>query len=183
MHQSRGITEEEIISQCKKGSLKYQELLYKQFYGYAMGVSLRYSLNRDDALEVVNDGFIKVFNAIHNFNSDKPFKAWLRTILVNTAIDRRRKDLKFQLNVELENATAMSGANVIENLNAQDILKLMKQLPPIQLTIFNLYEIDGYSHDEIGQILSIPVSSSRVYLSRAKEKLRSVLRSEEQKHG
>jgi RNA polymerase sigma factor (sigma-70 family) len=183
MHPPPRIAEDELVKQCKSGSLKYQELLYKQFYGYAMGISLRYSLNRDDALEVVNDAFIKVFNAINNFNSDKPFKAWLRTILVNTAIDRRRKDLKFQLNVELENATSMSGANVIENLNAQDILKLMKQLPPIQLTIFNLYEIDGYSHDEIGQILSIPVSSSRVYLSRAKEKLRSVLRSEEQKHG
>jgi RNA polymerase sigma factor (sigma-70 family) len=183
MHPPQRIAEDELITQCKSGSLKYQELLYKQFYGYAMGIGLRYSLNRDDALEVVNDAFIKVFNAINNFNSDKPFKAWLRTILVNTAIDRRRKDLKFQLNVELENATLVSGANVIENLNAQDILKLMKQLPPIQLTIFNLYEIDGYSHDEIGQILSIPVSSSRVYLSRAKEKLRSVLRSEEQKHG
>jgi len=183
MHPPQRIAEDELIKQCKSGSLKYQELLYKQFYGYAMGIGLRYSLNRDDALEVVNDAFIKVFNSINNFNSDKPFKAWLRTILVNTAIDRRRKDLKFQLNVELENVTLISGANAIGNLNAQDILKLMKQLPPIQLTIFNLYEIDGYSHDEIGQILSIPVSSSRVYLSRAKEKLRSVLRSEEQKHG
>ncbi len=183
MHPPPRIAEDELVKQCKSGSLKYQELLYKQFYGYAMGVSLRYSLNRDDALEVVNDAFIKVFNAISNFNSDKPFKAWLRTILVNTAIDRRRKDLKFQLNVELENVTLASGATAIENLNAQDILKLMKELPPIQLTIFNLYEIDGYSHDEIGQILSIPVSSSRVYLSRAKEKLRNVLRSEEQKHG
>jgi RNA polymerase sigma-70 factor (ECF subfamily) len=183
MHIPRGIAEEEIISQCKTGSLKYQELLYKHFYGYAMGISLRYSLNRDDALEVVNDAFIKVFNAIKNFNSDRPFKAWLRTILVNTAIDRRRKDLKFQLNVELENATPVSNASAIENLNAQDILSLMKKLPPIQLTVFNMYEIDGYSHDEIGELLAIPASSSRVYLSRAKEKLRNMLRSEEQKHG
>lgn len=183
MHQGRSIAEEEIISQCKTGSLRYQELLYKHFYGYAMGISLRYSLNRDDALEVVNDAFIKVFNAINNYNSDKPFKAWLRTILVNTAIDRRRKDLKFQLHVELEHATPLSNANAIESLNAQDILKLMKELPPIQLAIFNLYEIDGYSHDEIAGLLTIPASSSRVYLSRAKEKLRNVLRSEEQKHG
>ena len=99
MHQSRGIAEDEIISKCKTGSLKHQEMLYKLFYGYAMGISLRYSLNRDDALEVVNDGFIKIFNTIGNYNSDKPFKAWLRTIVVYTAIDRRRKDLKFQLNI------------------------------------------------------------------------------------
>lgn len=184
MHQPRGIADEEIISNCKTGSLKYQELLYKQFYGYAMGISLRYSINRDDALEVVNDAFIKVFNNIKNYDSGKPFKAWLRTIVVNTAIDRRRKDLKFQLHVEIDNALPIgSSTTAIENLNVQDILKLMQQLPPTQLAIFNLYEIDGYSHDEIAKLLAMPESSSRVYLSRAKEKLRNLLRSQEQNHG
>jgi RNA polymerase sigma-70 factor (ECF subfamily) len=184
MHPPPRITEEEIISQCKTGSLKYQEMLYKLFYGYAMGISLRYSLNRDDALEAVNDAFIKVFNAIHNYNTDRPFKAWLRTIVVNTAIDRRRKDLKFQLNVELDNAAPISShMGAVDNLNVQDILKLMKELPAIQLTIFNLYEIDGYNHDEIANMLTIPVSSSRVYLSRAKERLRKMLRTETQNHG
>lgn len=184
MHQTRGVAEDEIISQCKKGSLKYQELLYKQFYGYAMGISFRYSLNRDDALEVVNDGFIKVFNAINSYNADKPFKAWLRTIMVNTAIDRKRKDLKFMLNTDLDNAILLSSeATAIEKLNIQDILKLLEVLPPIQSTIFNLFEIDGYSHDEISQLLSIPSSSSRVYLSRAKERLRNILRAETQRNG
>ena len=184
MHQPRGIAEEEIIGKCKTGSLKYQELLYKQFYGYAMGISLRYSISRDDALEVVNDAFIKVFNSIKNYSSDRPFKAWLRTIIVNTAIDRRRKELKFQLHVEIENAMPIgNGISAIENLNVQDILKLMQQLPPVQLTIFNLYEVDGYSHDEISKILTIPESSSRVYLSRAKEKLRNLLRAETHNHG
>jgi RNA polymerase sigma-70 factor (ECF subfamily) len=183
MHQPRSIAEEEIISQCKTGSLKYQEALYMRFYSYAMGISLRYSLNRDDALEVVNDAFIKVFNAIGNFNSDKPFKAWLRTIIVNTAIDRRRKDLKFQLNVDIDHAMPVMGTNSTASLDAQDILNLMRSIPPLQAAIFNLYEIDGYSHDEISVMLSIPVSSSRVYLSRAKEKLRSLIRSEEIKHG
>ncbi|AYL96986.1 RNA polymerase sigma factor [Mucilaginibacter celer] len=179
MHPPPRITEEEIVRQCKKGSLKYQELLYKQFYGYAMGISLRYSLNRDDALEAVNDAFIKVFNAIGSYNTDKPFKAWLRTIMVNTAIDRRRKDLKFQLNVELDNAAPIrSSMGPVDNLNAQDILKLMVELPAIQRTIFNMYEIDGYDHEEIATMLSIPVSSSRVYLSRAKERLRNILRKE-----
>lgn len=184
MHQTHRIAEDELIRQCKKGSLKYQELLYKQFYGYAMGISLRYSLNRDDALEAVNDAFIKVFNAINNFSSDRPFKAWLRTIVVNTSIDRRRKDLKFQLHTDIESATYVSsGTLATDSLQAQDILKLMKQLPAIQLTIFNLYEIDGYSHEEISKMLTIPPSSSRVYLSRAKEKLRTLLTSETHNHG
>jgi len=184
MRENTGMAEEEIISRCKTGSLKHQELLYKRFYGYAMGISLRYSLTRDDALEVVNDAFIKIFNNINNYNSDKPFKAWLRTILVNTAIDRRRKELKFQLNVELDKALPLGNNPVaMENLNAQDILKLMQQLPAIQLTIFNLYEIDGYNHDEIADLINIPASSSRVYLSRAKERLRNILRAETQNDG
>ncbi|HTD99931.1 MAG TPA: RNA polymerase sigma factor [Mucilaginibacter sp.] len=184
MHPPYRIAEDELIRQCKSGSLKYQELLYKQFYGYAMGIGLRYSLNRDDAMEVVNDAFIKAFHSMGSYNIEKPFKAWLRTIIVNTAIDRRRKDLKLQLNIELDNAGPLVGnVTTIDNLNAQDILNLMKQLPAIQLTIFNLYEIDGYNHDEIAGILSIPASSSRVYLSRAKEKLRKIIKSETQNHG
>jgi RNA polymerase sigma-70 factor (ECF subfamily) len=174
-----GIAEDEIIDQCKNGSLKYQEMLYKHFYRYAMGISMRYSLNTDDALEVVNDAFIKVFNNIKGYNKEKPFKAWLRTIVANTSIDRRRKELKHQLHVDIEHATQVqNSAKAVENLNVQDILKLMKELPPIQLTIFNMYEMDGYNHDEIAQILNMPSSSSRVYLSRAKEKLRSLIISE-----
>lgn len=184
MHLLHRVTEEEIVSKCKSGSVKHQELLYKQFYGYAMGVSMRYSLNEDDALEVVNDAFIKVFNNISAYNTDKPFRAWLRTIVVNTAIDRRRKEIKHQTNTDIEDAYGVgSNATVIDSLNAQDILKLMKQLPQIQLTIFNMYEIDGYNHDEIGKILNLPASSSRVYLSRAKDKLRHLLTNETQNHG
>ncbi|MEO7216181.1 RNA polymerase sigma factor [Mucilaginibacter sp.] len=184
MHLTQRITEDEIVSKCKTGSLKYQELLYKQFYGYAMGISVRYSLNQDDALEVVNDAFIKVFNNIDTYNTDKPFRAWLRTIVVNTAIDRRRKELKHQATTDLDNAVGVgNNASAIDSLNAQDILKLMKRLPQLQLTIFNMYEIDGYNHDEIGKILNLPASSSRVYLSRAKDKLRQLLTTETQSHG
>ncbi len=184
MHLKQGPAEEDLINYCKTGSLKHQEMLYKRFYGYAMGISLRYCATRDDALEVTNDAFIKAFNAIKSFNNDKPFKAWLRTIIVNTAIDRRRKDLKLLQNTDLENAAAISyDVTVFEQLNTYDLLKLMQQLPPVQLTIFNLYEIDGYSHDEIAKMLALSASSSRVYLARAKEKLRSIINKEQQSHG
>ncbi len=183
MQNTRGIAEEELIRQCKKGSLKYQELLYKQYYGYAMGISLRYSFNRDDALEAVNDAFIKVFNAIHSYDTSKVFKAWLRAIVVNTSIDRRRKDMKHQLNLEInDNIQIYSASNPSGRLDAADILKMMEILPPIQRTIFNMYEIDGYTHDEIAETLEIPPSSSRVYLSRANEKLRNTINAEAHKH-
>jgi RNA polymerase sigma factor (sigma-70 family) len=177
-----GNSEEELIQNCKKGDIIFQEKLYKQFYGYAMGIGLRYIFNREDALEVVNDSFIKVFNNIRSFKQDQAFKPWLRRIIVNTAIDRRRKDLKYLQNVDLDQAeNTDTQAHIVERLTAQDILKLLDQLPEIQRIVFNLYEIDGYSHEEIGRSLNIPASSSRTYLSRAKEKLKKALMLQDQK--
>jgi RNA polymerase sigma factor (sigma-70 family) len=175
--------DDELIRHCQTGAIKYQELLYKQYYGYAMGIGLRYCSSRDDAMEVVNDSFIKIFNTIKTYNADRSFKAWIRRIIINTAIDRRRKDLKYQLHTDMEYANHIGhNSTAIQQLNAKDILKLMDELPALQRAIFNMYEIDGYNHDEIGDMLSIPPSSSRVYLSRAKEKLRKALTTEAQSH-
>ncbi len=173
MYKKTGISEQELVLKCKSGELKFQEKLYKHFYGYAMGVGLRYLSDREDVLEVVNDSFIKVFKAIEFFNDTQPFKAWLRRIVINTAIDHRRKNLKFLNNVDIDEAVYVGrAAEAIENLSVKDILHLMDDLPELHRVVFNLYEIDGYTHDEISNMLSIPVSSSRVYLSRAKDKLR-----------
>ena len=176
MQKSIGISELDLVKGCKSGELKYQELLYKHFYGYAMGVGMRYLSNRDDAMEVVNDSFIKVFKGIRFFNDTQPFKAWLRRIIVNTAIDCHRKNLKHKDQLEIEHAIYQGKApEVIEQLSAKDILKLLDGLPETHRMVFNLYEIDGFNHDEIGSMLNIPVSSSRVYLSRAKDALRKCL--------
>jgi RNA polymerase sigma factor (sigma-70 family) len=102
---------------------------------------------------------------------------------VNTAIDLRRKNMKFQNNVDIEEAVYVGRqAEAVDQLSAKDILKLLDALPEVQKTVFNLYEIDGYSHDEIGDMLNIPVSTSRVYLSRAKEKLRNYLNQQEKSY-
>lgn len=176
MRQLPHIAENELIAHCKAGSLKYQEILYRQYYSFAMAIGLRYSINRDDTLEAVNDAFIKVFKKINTYNGAKPFKAWLATIVINTAIDRRRQELKHQSNTDLgSDILVYSAIDTVSNMDAQDILNLLNLLPAIQATIFNLYEIDGYSHDEIAKMLHIPAGSSRVYLTRAKEKLRKLL--------
>lgn len=176
MLKRENISEEELIRKCKKGDLKYLEKLYKHFYSYAMGVGLRYLSDREDALEVVNDSFIKVFGSLASFNPENPFKPWLRKIVVNTAIDRRRKNLRSLELVDLEEATYIGRpAHIIEQMGADDIRMLLNTLPEIQRVIFNLYEIDGYSHEEISDIVGIPESTARVYLSRAKEKLRKAL--------
>jgi RNA polymerase sigma factor (sigma-70 family) len=166
----------ELISQCKTGNLKSQEMLYKHFYGYALGIAVRYLINKDDALEAANDAFIKAFKAMGSFREGADFKPWLRRILVNTALDHKRKNMKFSQAIEMTDTepqtTFTSG---IENLSAKDILGLIKNLNETQQLIFNLYEIDGYSHKEISIILNIPESSSRTYLSRAKQILQNLL--------
>jgi len=170
------IPDNELINRCKNGDIHYQEMLYKRFYGYALGVCLRYLFNREDALEAVNDSFIKVFKAINTVQEDKSFKAWFRKVLVNTALDYKRKNMRFSQAIEMvdtEPQTTYSSA--IDNLSAKDILALMKNLNETQHLVFNLYEVDGYSHKEIGEMLNIPESSSRTYLTRAKQALQSLL--------
>ena len=134
----------------------------------------------DQLDEELRDRIKKVFNEYEDPSGEE---GWLLLRKKYPAKDRRRKDLKFQLNVEINDAMPVVAVSSAASLDVQDILKMMKTLPPLQAAIFNLYEVDGYSHDEISVLLSIPVSSSRVYLSRAKEKLRSLIRSEEIKHG
>jgi len=167
---------DELISNCRKGHLQSQEVLYKQFYGYALGICVRYLFNKEDALEAVNDAFIKTFKNFGTFREDADFKAWFRKILVNTALDYKRKNMRFNQAVEMtdtvEQTTYVSG---IEKLTAKDILGLMKNLNELQHLVFNLYEIDGYSHKEIALKLNIPESSSRTYLSRAKQVLQNLL--------
>lgn len=174
MREKQGLNE--LISYCKQGNLRYQELLYKQFYGYALGICIRYLNNRDDALEAANDSFIKVFKSIGSFNEENDFKPWFRKILVNTSLDHKRKSMRFSEALELTDTIPQSiHTSVIDKLSAQDILALMKHLNELQRTVFNLYEIDGYSHKEIGSMLNIPESSSRTYLTRAKQALQQLL--------
>lgn len=150
----------ELIKGCKGGNLKHQEMLYKRFYAYAMGIGMRYLINKDDALVIVNDSFIKVFNSLQNFKEDSEFKPWFRKILVNTALDSKRKNLKYVHDSEVSEMHQQTMyPSIIDKFSAADILNLMKQLPETHHVVFNLYEIDGYSHKEIGQMLNMPESS------------------------
>jgi RNA polymerase sigma-70 factor (ECF subfamily) len=164
-----------IIQGCIKRAEKSQEVLYKKFFGYALGVARIYNHQRSDALEVVNDSFVKVFSKIGNYDASKPFVGWLRKIVINTSIDRLRKKSKDYLFVEAEKyAIPDESPTILGEIAARDIIEILDQLPSIHKTVFCLYEVEGYSHDEIAGQLGIPVSSSRVYLTRAKKQLREM---------
>ncbi len=164
-----------IIRGCIDKEERAQEELYKIYFGYALSVALLYSNNRNDANEVVNDSFIKIFKQIKRFDLSLSFKAWLRRIVINTSLDKIRKENKGLI---LDDAPVMSfeesSPNAWDLLKAKEIESLLNYLPPIHKTVFCLYEIEGYSHEEIAKHLKIPKSSSRVYLTRAKKQLRDL---------
>lgn len=169
---------EKIIGGCRNYEPERQEELYKKFYGYVLGVALTYCATRADADEVVNDSFMKVFENIESFDLSRPFKPWLRTIVVNTSIDKARAYKRFKNQVEIDEIQPASSVDLEAELHAKQIYKLLNKLPELLRFVFNMYEIEGYSHREIAGKLEIAESSSRTYLTRAKAELRQLYKKE-----
>lgn len=167
-------TDQELIAGCLKGKRKFQELLYRQYYAFGMSVSLRYAPSRDDALEIINDSFFKAFDNLYSFDQQKPFKSWFRRILVNCALDhfRSRKRLQLFRDLDLEELELANEPVFDQNLDAEEILGLFEGLPEVFKITFNLYEVEGYNHEEIAGMLDISPGTSRSNLSRAKKMLR-----------
>jgi len=166
-----------LISNCKLEKKGSQELLYRHFYGYAFHLSRLNTYSREEAIDVLNDSFIKVFNAIGKFQDGKSFKPWLKKIIVNTSVDNYRRKKKKLLCLEADLVSnPQIVADAISLLNVDDIMTALDQLPRLHRLVFTLYEIEGYSRGEISEMLEIAESSSRTFLTRAKKKMRIVLR-------
>jgi RNA polymerase sigma factor (sigma-70 family) len=171
----------EIIAGLSARDERIQERIYVHYWGYLMGISTRYFNDRNIAREVVNDSFMKAFKTMYDFKHggdlldfQKTFKSWLSTITVRTALDKIRANKTALTYIEEYNEIETGHVDVEQKLFAEDILKLLNELPDLHRAVFNLYEIEGFSHDEIASLLNIPVSSSRTYLTRAKQKLRDL---------
>ncbi len=162
-----------MIQGCKSGDEKCQESLYKKYYGYVISIALRYVGRRELAEEAVNDCFLKVFDHINDYDDIKPFKSWVRQITVNSCIDLLRKENRFTSKKETQIAEHSSEETVTAALDFKSILKGLDCLPVLHRLVFNMYEIEGYSHFEISGKLGVRESSSRTYLARAKKKLQA----------
>lgn len=151
-------------------------MLYKAFYGFAMAICLRYATDRDEASDILNKGFYKVFTKIETYDVHKPFKAWVGRIMTNTAIDHYRANLKMAYAEDLENAENIGEVSVADNnLNYNDLLAMVQELPQSYRTVFNLFAIDGYSHEEIAVMLNINVGTSKSNLFKARQKLKQMI--------
>jgi len=168
-----------LLRGCAKEDRTSQKQLYQLFYGYAMSVCIRYCKNRDEALEVLNDGFMKIFTKIHKYDPEKSFKGWVRKIMIHTALDQYRRQLKYAevRTGDIEQQAGLSnGENVLQQLAYEDLLAMVQRLSPVYRTVFNLHVIDGYTHEEIAEILEISVGTSKSNLFKARANLQAMIK-------
>jgi RNA polymerase sigma-70 factor (ECF subfamily) len=160
---------EKIIEGCKKGKNRYQEELYRMLAPKMYGLCLKYSNNKDDAKDIMQDGFIKVFQKIDQYTEKGSFEGWVRRIMINTALEKYRSQVTiYSLDERMPITDEGVNSTVIDELSAEDLLGLIRQLTPKYRMVFNLYAIEGYNHKEIGELLGISEGTSKSNLSRAR---------------
>lgn len=172
---------ERLVKGCADGDREYQKLLYEKMYGKMMAVCYRYSPRRDEAEDIFQDGFLKVFDKIHKYNFKGSLEGWIRRIMVNNAIDylrvkKRKYNFTEPINEFADVKDESDEEDIYEGISAQTILELVQKLSSSYRLIFNLYVLDGYSHHEISKKLNISEGTSKSNLSKAKANLRMMVR-------
>jgi len=165
-----------ILKQCRKQDPHAQRQLYNDFYRYGLSVCIRYVVNLETAQELLNDSYLKVFTNINKYNEEMVFVTWFKKIIVNTCIDFLRQSHRNVTTVEVEEATDVNvELDIFGRLSVEEIGKLIQQLPQAYRTVFNLHVIEGYSHQEISDLLNIEVGTSTSNLNRARKKLQELI--------
>ncbi len=171
------MTEELMLTGCTRNNANAQEALYNRFSPRMLGVCYRFAKNREDAEDMLQEGFIKVFTQIHQYRNEGALEGWIRRIVVHTCINILKKNKKFSDSVDIIHAT---GVHVKEEMipsimQAKQVVECIRTLPLGYKTVLNLYAIEGYSHKEIAFMLDIEESTSRSQYTRAKAMLEEIL--------
>jgi RNA polymerase sigma factor (sigma-70 family) len=167
---------EALLRGCQVNDREAQRKLYQHFFGYAMSICTRYSKDAEEAKDVLNDGFMKVFTKLEQYDCRKPFKGWVRRIMINTALDNYRHNLKNYYLASIDAAEPeVDPYDVMHQFNYEQLIALIQKLSPAYRAVFNLYVIDGYTHEEVAVMLGISVGTSKSNLAKARANLRGAL--------
>jgi RNA polymerase sigma-70 factor (ECF subfamily) len=166
-----------ILEGCRRRDLAFQKELYQLFYQYTLKVGLNYASSLEEAREIVNDVFLKVFKNIEQYDGNQPFKPWLNRITVFTAIDYYRKYIKHEPPMDDLETILETGdsSDLIAQISADELRALVQKLSPACRAAINLYAIEGYDHNEIAAMLGISVGSSKSNLFKARVKLKALI--------
>lgn len=170
------MTEKELILACKKNKRKAQQKLFDLYSPKMNGVLMRYLKSKEYREDVLIEAFFKVFSNLDRFRGEGSFEGWIRRIVVNEALMFLRKQHNFNMTLEITDFDQPVKMNVVENLAAQDILKLMNELPTGYRTVFNLYVVEGYKHREIAELLGVSINTSKSQLILAKKRMQDILK-------
>ncbi len=163
------MNDSDLIKGSIEGDSKMQEALYNKYASKMYAVCLRYAGNNDDAQDLLQEGFIKVFRNLEKYRHEGSFEGWLRRIFVNTSIEQYRRKVHLNsISEQEERGIEDASVSVLDQLAERDIVQLVQELSPGYRAVFNLYVIEGYSHKEIGELLSISEGTSKSQLARAK---------------
>jgi RNA polymerase sigma-70 factor, ECF subfamily len=166
----------ELIEGCLVGNASCQKMLYKAYFSYAKAICLRYGSSKEEAEEIMNDGFIKVFSKIQKFEKGSTFRPWLKTIMINTALDYYRRGVKHQGDMSLEDAPELDfNAEIIDDMSADEILALVQRLSPAYRSAFSLFVVEGYSHKEIAEMMNTTEGTSKSNLAKARLKMQEMI--------
>ena len=170
-------TEEEIIEGCIKKKRKIQKALYQKYYKRMLGICLRYCNTKTEAEDIMLDGFMNIYSKIKLYNSKGSFEGWMKRVMVNTAIDSFRKNKKYNYHSNIKDYEEELFVNAIlpEKFTEEEILKTIQLLPQGYKIVFNLFAIEGYSHQEIATILGVTVNTSKTQLFKARKQLQKFL--------
>ena len=171
------MTEEAILQGCLHNHPVAQRELYNRFSPKMLAVCYRFAHNREDAEDMLQEAFIKVFSQIHTFQNKGAFEGWIRRIIVHTCINHLKKNKRFNESVDIINASAIQvrEESIPSIVQAKQIVECIRLLPIGYRTVLNLYAIEGYSHKEIADMLDIEESTSRSQYTRAKQMLEEIL--------
>lgn len=177
-----------LIRACKNSDGISQKKLYSCFYGYGMSIALRYSKNKEEALEILNDAFLKIFvGGIQKYDEsanahEGAFKIWLKRIIIHTAIDYYRKNQKHyylqNMGNEIPENTFTVEPDIMDTLPFEEMLGIIKRLSPAYCTVFCMHVIDGYTHEQIAKQLGISAGTSKSNLAKARMRLREMIQKE-----
>lgn len=171
------MTEEQMLAGCLNNDAYAQEALYRRFSPRMLGVCYRFSKSKEDAEDMLQEGFIKVFGQMHQYRSEGALEGWIRRIIVHTCINILKKNKKFNESVDIIHAHTLHTKDEIipSVIQAKQVVECIRQLPLGYRTVLNLYALDGFSHKEIGEMLEIGESTSRSQYTRAKALLEEIL--------
>ena len=164
-----------IIDGCRQNDRNCQRILFEQYMGYAMKICMRYASSREEAEEILNNSFLKIFTHIGTYKKEFPFRNWMSRVITNTAIDYLRANQKKLRFLELDFATNVEAESYLDIEPGDEMLLILQKLPPTYRLVFNLAIMEGYRHEEIGAILGISAATSRSNLCRAKDRLRKLM--------